>query len=474
MKEKRKDIPSPMIKTIIQVFREHFNKKNKDENINVTEQLEELKIALENVVQEDTKKAKTWNKKSETLKVSLKQKEKLEKLANGRCVALHLKQRAKIILELTQTANVSYVSDILGASRPTVTLWRNRWLENEAELKRIERTEPWSLKRTMITILNDSSRSGRKPLFDMVQIAHIIFLSLQTPESLGLPISQWTPFALSETAKELKIVAKISARQVGRYLEQMDINVHQYKGWLNSKDKIKDPEEFEKRTQKVCEVYKKSRELENQGIHVISTDEKTGIQALEHKHPAKLVKPGEVEKCEHEYIRHGTTVLIASRNVATGEIVMPMLNDTRTEKDFVQHISDVVGVLPEDKYIFIMDQLNTHQSEAMVRYVAKECGIKDYLGEKDKSGILKNMKSRQEFLENEEHRIRIIYTPKHCSWLNQVEMWFSILGRMLLNKRASFKSLEVLKTKIKEFIEYYNANLAKPFKWTYAGKLLQQ
>ena len=121
-----------------------------------------------------------------------------------------------------------------------------------------------------------------------------------------------------------------------------------------------------------------------------------------------------------------------------------------------------------------MDQLNTHQSEGLVRYIAKECGIEDDLGEKNKSGILKNMKSRQEFLENEEHRIRIVYTPKHCSWLNQVEMWFSILGRMLLNKRASFKSLEVLKSKIKEFIEYYNTNLAKPFKWTYSGKLLQQ
>lgn len=464
-----------MLKTIIQALREHFNKKNKDENINVIEQLEDLKIALENVIQEGTKEeAKTWNKKSETLKVTLKQKEKLEKLASGRCVAIHLKQRAKIILELTQTANVSYVSDIVCASRPTVTLWRNRWLENEAELKRIEKTEPWNLKRSMTSLLNDSCRSGRKPLFDMVQIAHIIFLSLQTPESLGVPVSQWTPFVLAEKAKELKIVDKISARQVGRYLEQMDISVHQYKGWLNSKDKIKDPEEFERRTQKVCEVYKKSEELENKAIHVMSTDEKTGIQALEHKYPTKLAKPGEVEKCEHEYIRHGTTALIASRNVATGEIVMPMLNDTRTEKDFVQHISDVVGVLPEDGYIFIMDQLNTHQSEALVRYVVKECGIEDDLGEKDKFGILKNMKSRQEFLENEEHRIRIIYTPKHCSWLNQVEMWFSILGRMLLNKRASFKSLEILKSKINEFIKYYNANLAKPFKWTYAGKLLQQ
>lgn len=146
-------------------------------------------------------------------------------------------------------------------------------------------------------------------------------------------------------------------------------------------------------------------------------------------------------------------------------IYLSLQTPTRTEKDFVQHIADVVGVLPQDGYIFIMDQLNTHQSEGLVRYIAKECGIEDDLGEKNKSGILKNMKSRQEFLENEEHRIRIVYTPKHCSWLNQVEMWFSILSRMLLNKRASFKSLEVLKSKIKEFIEYYNTNLAKPFKW---------
>lgn len=127
-----------------------------------------------------------------------------------------------------------------------------------------------------------------------------------------------------------------------------------------------------------------------------------------------------------------------------------------------------------DGYIFIMNKLNTHQSEGLVRYIAKKWGIIDILLEKNKSGILKNMKSKQEFLENQEHRIRIVYSPKYCSWLNQVEMWFSILSRMLLNKLAIFKSLEVLKSKIKKFIEYYDTNLAKPFKWTYSGKLLQQ
>lgn len=321
---------------------------------------------------------------------------------------------------------------------------------------------------------NDAYISGRKPDISMEQIAHIIFISLQTPESLGVPISHWTPDALAQKVKELKIVERISVRQVGRYLEQIDIRVHQYKGWMNSKDKIKDPCEFEKRTQKVCEVYKNGNELEEQGVHVISTDEKTGIQALEHKYPSKPVKPGEVEKIEHEYIRHGTTALIASRNVITGEIVAPMLNETRTEKDFKKHISDVVALDPEAGYIFVMDQLNTHQSESLVRYVAQQCGIEDDLGVKDKSGILKNMKSRREFLESEEHRIRIVYTPKHCSWLNQVEMWFSIVGRMLLNKRSSFKSLKALKSKIAEFIDYYNSHLAKPFKWTYSGKILQQ
>jgi hypothetical protein len=122
----------------------------------------------------------------------------------------------------------------------------------------------------------------------------------------------------------------------------VQIKVHQYKGWLNSKDKIKNPEEFNKRTQKVCETYKKSKELGELGIHVMSTDEKTGIQALEHKHPSKPIKPGKVEKCEQEYIRHGTTALIASRYVTTGKIVAPMVNDTRTEKDFVQHIRQII------------------------------------------------------------------------------------------------------------------------------------
>lgn len=213
--------------------------------------------------------------------------------------------------------------------------------------------------------------------------------------------------------------------------------------------------------------------MEANGIHVISTDEKSGIQAREHKNAKKGMKPGKPECVDPEYIRHGTTGLIASRNVATGEVIEPLIQPTRKEEDFAQHIRNVVGRAPEDRYCFIMDNLNTHKSEAVVRFVAELEGTdEESLGVKECSGILKSMKSREEYLRDQNHKVYIVYTPKHCSWLNQIECWFSILTRSLLNKRSSFLSTEDLEAKIKSFIDYYNKYLKKPFQWTFNGKLL--
>ncbi len=209
----------------------------------------------------------------------------------------------------------------------------------------------------------------------------------------------------------------------------------------------------------------------------MSTDEKTGIQALERAAPSKPMQPGVAgqagrgERQEYEYIRHGTQCLTANFEVATGKQIAPSIGATRTELDFVTHIAQTVATAPDDQWIFITDQLNTHQSESLVRWVAKAIGETCDLGEKAKSGILKSMSSRAEFLTKPEHRIRFVYTPKHCSWLNQIEMWFSILVRRLL-KRASFKSTDELRQRILEFIEYFNRTLAKPFKWTYKGRPL--
>lgn len=222
----------------------------------------------------------------------------------------------------------------------------------------------------------------------------------------------------------------------------------------------------------VCRTYAAARTIGEQGGHVISTDDKTGIQALERLHPTKETKPGFTERLEFEYKRHGTLCLIANFDVVTGKAIAPTIGLTRTEEDFVAHITRTVDLDPNATWIFVSDQLNTHKSEGLVRFVASRCGIDDDLGVKGKSGILKTMKTRKQFLEAADHRIRFVYTPRHASWLNQVEIWFSILSRRAL-KRASFDSLEALEKRLMDFIDYFNAVLAKPFRWTYAGKPLR-
>ena len=234
--------------------------------------------------------------------------------------------------------------------------------------------------------------------------------------------------------------------------------------------KVESAEELEEQTDRICEIYGRAGELAAEGIKLYSSDECTGIQAKERLNADRPLKKGQVRRVEYEYIRHGTMCLTANFEIATGEIQSPTIRETRTEADFVEHIGQTVDRYPEAAgWWFIVDQLNTHKSESLVRLVAEKEGIKQSkLGEKGKSGILESMKTRQEFLAQAGHRIRFIYTPKHCSWLNQVEIWFSILSKKLV-KWGNFKSKEDLKSQLEKFIEYFNQTMAKPFKWTFKG-----
>jgi len=382
-----------------------------------------------------------------------------------------LEWRIRIVLQAAKGRSNSRIARRLGLDRGTVRLWRDRWAGAQAQLEAalLEGATRRQLLALIERVLADAPRPGAPDTFTPAQRVTIIAVSCEPPSLSGRPVSHWTPRELVAEVTKRGVVSSISERTIGRLWDEAHLKPHLSRYWLNSR-----PAEatvFDAQVRLVCELYQQAVALQHEGVHLVSTDEKTGIQALERIAPTLPMQPAQVERCEFEYLRHGTQCLIANFEIATGQVVTPTIGLTRTEADFVAHVTATVATDPTGRWLFIVDQLNTHQSEGLVRWVAAACQLTDDLGVKGESGILATMATRKAFLEEASHRIRFVYTPKHTSWLNQVEIWFSILVRRVL-KRGNFTSTENLRQQLVDFIEYFNKNLAHPFKWTYTGKPL--
>ncbi len=399
-----------------------------------------------------------------------KQKEILDRL-NRRCKnPKDFAIRIQIILHALSGMGNQAIANLLNVGRKTVRKWRGRWAAASEVLATIEaKGDAKELEEKITELLSDAPRIGGPAHYSAEVICQIIALACQDPQELGLPISHWSAKDLRLEAIKQGIVEDISKRTVGRILQEADIKPHLVRYW--EYPATEDKEAFYKQAETICSLYQQSPTLLKKNSRIISVDEKTGIQALQRLHPTLLPKEGLVERQEFNYSRNDTLTLIGSLDVAIGKITQASIGPTRNEEDFVRHIEQTIAPDLDADWTFIVDQLNTHKSEGLVRLVTKNCNLNVDLGVKGKSGILLSMTTRAEFLSDPSHRIRFVYTPKHASWLNQIEIWFSILVRRLL-KRASFESTEALKKRLLEFVDFFNKTMAKPFKWTYKGRPL--
>lgn len=410
--------------------------------------------------------------KAATVRLTEKQHAILQQIIRSVTASQRLGQRARLIVLAFDGMFNRVIADMVGLHRKQVGLWRRRWKQSFDALVAIEcRESQAALRRAIEETLGDAPRGGSSGKFTAEQVTQVLAVACEPADQSGRPIDEWTGRELADELVQRGIVPSISVSQVNRYLAEAELQPHRKKYWLNTTEK--DPQLFEQQVQIVCQCYLEAPELYVQHhTHTVSVDEMTGVQALERNAKTIPMKPGQPARIEFEYTRHGTLCLIGNWHVVLGQMIAPTIRPTRTEEDFCWHIHHTVATDSDAGWVFVVDNLNTHCSESLVRYVAKTEEIEEStLGRKDKAGILKSMATRQAFLSDRGHRIRFVYLPKHSSWLNQIEIVFGIVTRRVL-RRGNFQSTEALKERLLDFIDYFNRTFAKPFRWTYTGRPL--
>ncbi len=340
----------------------------------------------------------------EPLVLSVDERVELERRVRAQTTAHRDRQRARVVLLAADGVPGIQIGPRVGLSTQSVCKWRCQFRDHGLDG------------------LVDALRSGRPLVYGPVER---LVLMAKVTEEHPMVDAQWSH---SELAAEMKAAAiPISASQIGRILAAGDLKPHLVQGWLTRRD----TPEFWERAADVCGVYL------NPPVNavVLSIDEKTGIQAKSRKHPGQPVKPGQPERREFEYRRHGTASLIAAMDVATGKVTATDVsrNDSAHFVGFLEQIESSIDATLDIHVV--LDNGSSHRSKATKKWLS------------------------------EHPRFVIHHTPVHASWLNQVEAFFSILTRKVL-RRGDFASRDDLVTKMLNFIEHRN-NTVSPFKWVY-------
>jgi transposase len=318
--------------------------------------------------------------------ITERQQALLQQIAAAATSPVRLVQRAQIVLRAFAGQPNQDIAQAIGLDPTAVGLWRRRWAQAWPRLIQVECVESQAAyRRAVEAVLSDAPRSGNPGKFTPEQITLLFALACEPPEQSGRPTTHWTAHELADEAQKRGFVPSISASQVRRYLNEAALQPHKSRYWLNARDK--DPQQFQQKVEAVCACYQQAPRLyAAANTHTVSTDEMTGIQALERVAATLPLQPGRVECREFEYQRHGTLTLIGNFHVVTGQLLAPTVGPTRTEADFVRHIAQTVATDPEASWVFVVDNLNIHASASLVQWVAQTCQVEQDLGKKRQTG----------------------------------------------------------------------------------------
>jgi len=311
--------------------------------------------------------------------------------------------------------SISSIARTLGTSRHVVLEWLARFKESGMDG------------------LTDLERAGRPAKISSLERHQVIALACKSPKDYSASRNVWTHELLSEVLVRKKLVREISSSEVGRILFEAELKPHLVKGWCHSKDP-----QFEEKMRDIVELYVNHP----RGEPVLCVDEKTGMQALSRARELVPAAPGISGRNEFEYRRNGTRCLFACFNIGTGH-VLGRCTTSRKRDDFMSFM-DFVAATYRQRYVHIvLDNLNTHRDTTQGAFITEW---------------------------NRRHGNRFIfhYTPTHGSWLNQVELWFSVLSRRIL-RYGNFHSTKQLEIAVRKFIQLWNTKEGHPFRWTYEG-----